>query len=433
MSKPSQTPQQESWLGRRLEVTVGAVAHGGHCVARYEGRVIFVRHALPGEEVIVEVTEDRAEGFCRADAVEIVVASPDRVAPPCRYAHPGGCGGCDFQHASAAAQRGLKAEVVAEQFRRLAHLDVDVTVTALQPDALGWRRRVRYASTSDGRLGLRVHRSHQVLPIEECLIAAGPVSTPPVPPGGDWAGASEVELALDDDGAVATLALSDMGPAEPVRGRRPGRERNTRRRARPALRPELVDGPARLVYRAGGHPFEVAAGGFWQTHPAAAETFLATVLRESAPRAGERVLDLYAGAGLFTVAFAAAVTASGRVLGLEGDAAAAADGTANLAELPSGEVLHAAVTPAAVREAAQRLGGVDIVVLDPPRTGAGRAVMAAVLELAPRVVCYVACDPAALARDVATAAEAGWRLGALQAFDAFPMTHHVECVATLHR
>src|SRR5688572_33015072 len=116
------------WTGTEFEVTVGPVAHGGHCVARHEGRVVFVRHTLPGERVRVRVTEDRHPGFCRADAIEVLEASPARVDRPCPYSGPGRCGGCDWQHVDPAEQRHLKAAVVREQFKRLAGLDVAVTV-----------------------------------------------------------------------------------------------------------------------------------------------------------------------------------------------------------------------------------------------------------------------------------------------------------------
>ncbi|MDQ2959355.1 MAG: class I SAM-dependent RNA methyltransferase, partial [Actinomycetota bacterium] len=172
MSRSERSPEP-SWSGRRLQVLVGPVAHGGHCVARYEGRVLFVRHCLPGESVLAQVTEDRGGSFCRADAVEILAPSPDRVAPPCEYAHPGGCGGCDFQHVSLAGQRELKATVVREQLARLAGIDREVTVLPLaagEPteDGLGWRRRIRFAVAPDGRLGLREHRSHRVVPLTHC-------------------------------------------------------------------------------------------------------------------------------------------------------------------------------------------------------------------------------------------------------------------------
>lgn len=157
--------EREDWTGRQLELEVGPVAHGGHCVARHDGRVVFVRHALPGERVVAEVTEDRHKSFCRADALEIVRADDRRVTPPCPLAVPGGCGGCDWQHAAPSLQRELKAAVVAEQLHRLAGIDTDVVVEPLEPAPLGWRSRVRLAVGRNGKAGLRAHRSHTVVQI----------------------------------------------------------------------------------------------------------------------------------------------------------------------------------------------------------------------------------------------------------------------------
>ena len=153
---PARPVRTGPWLRREIELDVGPVAAGGHCVARHEGRVVFVRHALPGERVVALVTEDRGGGFCRADAVRVLTASADRVEPPCPHAGPGRCGGCDWQQASADAQRALKAAVVREQLARLAGLpDVPVTVEALPGGLLGWRTRVTYAVDAAGRPGLQ--------------------------------------------------------------------------------------------------------------------------------------------------------------------------------------------------------------------------------------------------------------------------------------
>jgi tRNA/tmRNA/rRNA uracil-C5-methylase (TrmA/RlmC/RlmD family) len=416
--QPGDARAEPSWLGRRLQLEIGPIAHGGHCVARSAGRVVFVRHCLPGETVLAEVTEDRGGSFCRADAVEVLQAAADRVPPPCRYAHPGGCGGCDFQHVRPAAQRALKAAVVAEQLSRLAGLDWPVTVLPLAPDDLGWRRRIRYAVDPDGRLGLHKHRSEEVLPIERCLIGA--------PGVGDsaalaerWPGQAELELAVDDDGAAALVGYS----AAPARHR-------SRGRPRPPVVTEQLAGADRLRYTVAGRQFRLRPPGFWQTHPQAAETFSRTVHAAAGLRPGERALDLYAGAGLFTAMLAEAVGSTGRVLGLEGDRAAAAAAVQNLADLPWARVRRQPVDPATVRQATEELDP-DVVVLDPPRTGAGAKVLGAVLDAGPRAVIYVACDPAALARDLRTALDRGWRLTALTGYDAYPMTHHVECIAVL--
>lgn len=402
--------------GERIELDIGAPAQGGSCVARRAGRVVFVRHALPGERVVAAVTEDRGS-YLFADAVEILDASPDRVTPPCPYAGPGRCGGCDFQHATGRAQRAMKAAVVREQFRRLAgiELDDDFAVAELPGGLLGWRTRNLYAVGADGRPGLRRHRSHEIEHIDRCLIGA-----PGVGDAGalaeTWEGLSGVEVARGDDGVTTVLA------------HRPGRGRHARGR-RPPDRVELLDGPAELVRDALGREFRVAADGFWQVHPAAVDAFAAALVEATRPQPGERVLELYAGAGALTAALAAAVSDGGAVRTLEGSARAVADARANLAGLPHVRAERGRVTAAAVADAGR--DGVDVVVLDPPRAGAGREVMTAILALRPRVVGYVACDPAALARDVATAVQAGWRLASLRAFDAFPMTSHVECVAGL--
>jgi tRNA/tmRNA/rRNA uracil-C5-methylase (TrmA/RlmC/RlmD family) len=420
---PVNLPAAEpSWLGRRLRLEIGPVAHGGHCVARSAGRVVFVRHCLPGETVLAEVTEDRGGSFCRADAIEVFEASADRVPPPCRYAHPGGCGGCDFQHVLPERQRALKAAVVAEQLSRLAGIDWPVTVQPLAPDDLGWRRRIRYAVDADGRLGLHKHRSEQILPIERCLIGAPGVGDAPAL-AERWPGLAELEIAVDDDGAAALVGYR---PA-PAGGRSGSQPRG---RSRAPMLTEQPAGPDRLRYTVAGRQFRLRPPGFWQTHPQAAETFSRVVLAAAGLRPGERALDLYAGAGLFTAVLAEAVGGTGRVLGLEGDRAAAAAAAENLADLPWARVRRQPIDAAAVHRAAEELEP-DVVVLDPPRTGAGPKVLGAALAAGPRTVIYVACDPAALARDLRTGLELGWRLAGLTGYDAYPMTHHVECIAVL--
>lgn len=349
-----------SVVGERYETVVGPVAHGGHCVARVgeEQRVVFVRHALPGERVVVVLTEGtEGDRFWRGDAVEVLTPAADRVVPPCPYAGPGLCGGCDFQHVSLAGQRALKAEVVREQLRRLARLEVDVEVEAVpgDTDGLGWRTRQRYVPLGGGARGMRKHRSHEVVPVERCLI-------------------------------------------------------------------ESPEGPS---YEVRGSWFEVAAGGFWQVHPGAPEALVAAVLEALDPRPGESALDLYAGVGMFSRFLLDAVGPDGRVCAVEGDAAAVRLAKRNCPGL------HATAGDVGTVLATEYDAPFDLVVLDPPRVGAKRAVVEQVVDRRPRAVAYVACDPAALARDVAIFAEHGYLLQGLRAFDLFPMTHHVECVALL--
>jgi tRNA/tmRNA/rRNA uracil-C5-methylase (TrmA/RlmC/RlmD family) len=401
--------------------------------------VVFVRHALPGEVVRARVTEG-GEGsrFLRADAVEVLHASADRVAPRCPASGPGRCGGCDWQHASLPAQRELKAAVVREQLTRLAGLDWPVTVEALPgvEDGLGWRTRVQHGVDDQGRLGYRRHRSHDMLAVESC-----PITHPDVAKVGHlgrrWSGANAVEVVApaggdqrlvivtpdpslsgrirlpDVDGSMAVAEPDrEAGPLTRVRGRTWITERVT------------VDGWTR--------EFRITGGGFWQVHPAAAETLVRTALEQLEPRAGEAALDLYSGVGLFAAALADRVGPAGAVAAVEGDARAVADARRNLHELPQVQLHRGSVRRLLPTALAGLPGGrVDVVVLDPPRIGAGREVVEALCAAGPRAICYIACDPAALARDVEIASRHGYPLTALRAYDAFPMTHHVECVALL--
>jgi tRNA/tmRNA/rRNA uracil-C5-methylase (TrmA/RlmC/RlmD family) len=397
--------EREDWTGRQLELEVGPVAHGGHCVARHDGRVVFVRHALPGERVVAEVTEDRHKSFCRADALEIVRADDRRVTPPCPLAVPGGCGGCDWQHAAPSLQRELKAAVVAEQLHRLAGIDTDVVVEPLEPAPLGWRSRVRLAVGRNGKAGLRAHRSHTVVPLQGF---GCPIAVPEMLDGvlaRKWRPRAEVEVTVDGDAQVHVQVI------EQVRGR-------TRRR-------QLAGGRARE--HAAGRDWQLAAHGFWQAHPAAADTYARVVAEYAQAEPGSHAWDLYAGVGLFASVLAEQVGEQGSVLAVESSRSAVADGERNLSDLP-----HVRWRAERVERMVQtEAGDPQVVVLDPPRKGAGVEVARAIAERRPARVVYVACDPAALARDVATFIEAGYRLADLRAFDAFPMTHHVECIALL--
>ncbi|TFV73772.1 class I SAM-dependent RNA methyltransferase [Blastococcus sp. CT_GayMR19] len=408
----------EGWTGSEFEVIVGPVAHGGHCVARYEGRVVFVRHALPGERVVVHVTEDRHPGFCRADAIEVLEASPHRVERPCPYSGPGRCGGCDWQHVDPAEQRRLKASVVGEQLARLAGLpDVEVTVEELPGGPLRWRSRARFAVDRSGAPGLRRHRSHDVVVLDDCPITVEPAAQAVL--ARRWPGAGAVDVSIDSTGAVTTSRLDRRGQATSSRVVRPGGD--------------LPEEPVgRVERRAGGRDWEVEGTGFWQVHPAAADALVAAVAGFAGVTAGETVLDLYAGVGLFGGALAPAAGPGGRVVCVEADPAACAAADANLADLPQAEVWEGEVDAEGLAGLLDELGGrPDVVVLDPPRAGAGPGVSRLLAATGARAVVYVACDPAALARDVAAFGGAGYRLGGLRAFDAFPMTAHVECVALL--
>ena len=461
--------------GQIVEVTAGDVAHGGWCVARPDGGpVIFVRHALPGERVRARVTEVTSR-LARAEAVEILTASPDRVTPPCPHARPGSCGGCDWQHAALPAQRALKAAVIRQQLRRLAGIEREVTVEPLPGDAdagegaavgggggLGWRTRVQFAVREDGVAGLRVHRSHEVIDVGECLIAH-PAITDLAIPGRRWPGMASVE-ALVGTGSGERAVIISPGRRRGSQGRSVSIQGMTAdsvlRRVGHSLTP--LRGRSYLSQHAAGRDWRVSASAFWQVHPAAAEALTEAVLAALMPVSGDVALDLYCGAGLFAGILARAVGPGGTVIGVEADSAAVRDARHNLREWPwarvhKGDVAavlaRAGGAPRPRRQGMARAGGAHrprrqgmspgdgrgalpparLVVADPPRSGLAREVIEylSAEESGAGRLAYVSCDPATLARDIGLLAARGWTLDGLRAFDAFPMTHHVECVATL--
>jgi|HubBroStandDraft_2_1064218.scaffolds.fasta_scaffold23464_4 23S rRNA (uracil-5-)-methyltransferase RumA len=421
--------------GDVIEVTATDVAHGGWCVARPDsGPVVFLRHALPNERVLARVTEVTSH-LARADAVQILAPSPDRVDPPCQYAGPGGCGGCDWQHATPAAQRSLKAAVVRQQLKRLAGIDREVTVEPLAGDeaGLGWRTRVQFAVRADGIAGLRAHRSHEVIAVDRCLIAH-PAITDLAVTGRRWNGAASVEAMVGTSAGERLVIVSQpsQGRAAQTTARSESIEGiaadSVIRRAGHRLTP--LRGRSFLSQRAAGRDWRVSAGAFWQVHPAAADALADAVMAGLRPQAGDVALDLYCGAGLFAGVLAASVGPGGAVIGVEADAVAVRDARHNLREWPWARVHRGDVA------AVLRRGGLPparVAIADPPRSGLAREVidyLAAAGNGAERLG-YVSCDPATLARDIGLLAERGWALEGLRAFDAFPMTHHVECVAIL--
>jgi tRNA/tmRNA/rRNA uracil-C5-methylase (TrmA/RlmC/RlmD family) len=296
---------------------------------------------------------------------------------------------------------------------------------------------VRFAVDDAGRAGFRGHRSHHVVPVEDCLIADARVSG--LEFGSKrWPDAATVEV-ISPAGAGDPLVV-----VEPIGGVRAGKLRLPRLPAGTSVATRDDEGLHQVKGRTWVaeevlvdgrvQPFRVTGTGFWQVHPAAAQTLLDAVLAAADPQPGERAVDLYGGVGLFAAGLAARVGPTGSVLLVESDQRAGRDARRSLHELEqvrfeTGEVER--VLPQLAAGAGPLSAGADVVVLDPPRSGAGQTVIRAITALAPRVVVYVACDPAALARDLAFAAAAGYRLDGLRAFDLFPMTHHVECVATL--
>ena len=396
MSSPKRVTLE---VGQRFNVTIEKVAHGGHFIARHEGAVIFVRHGIPGEEAEIVITSV-GSSFNRGDVVAVLTPSDDRVSPPCRYAHREGCGGCDFQHISIPRQRSLKSDVIAEQFSRIAKMELLVEVEEVGKP-LGWRTRCTSVTTKSGALGFYQARSHKIVPVDDCRILVPEMQFSELAKRGAK-GDQRIEISISSTGerSIATAGARDESPMR------------------------LTDGVEVAHYTVGDNSFEVSQKSFWQSHKDAPQVLTDAVLKYAELRAGDHVLDLYGGVGLFTAAVLPLIGETGAVDLVEGSKSATSDATRNFVDSK-----HVTVITGDVTKVITRFSHADVVVLDPPREGAGKDVVENLARIAPRTIVYVACDPAALARDTAYLRDFGYELEAIRAFDLFPMTHHIECVA----
>lgn len=386
-------------VGDRFVTTIEKVAHGGHFIARHLGAVIFVRHAISGEEVEIEIT-GTGSSFNRADVVKVITASSDRVSAPCQFAHRAGCGGCDFQHISLPRQRQLKSEVITEQFSRIAKRELNVEVEEVGAP-LGYRTRFNAVTTSNGDLGFKQARSNKVVPVSDCRILQPEIKYQELS-SRKWKGNLRVEVSLSTAGE-RTIATGYASDESPVR---------------------TSEGADIAEFAVNGFKLEVAQRSFWQSHKLAPMVLTKVVNEFANLRPGDQVLDLYGGVGLFTSQFLDAIGEGGRVDIVEGSKSATTDAMRNFAAYS-----NVKVHTGDVAKLLPRFVKADVIVLDPPREGAGKEVVAAMVALKPRSIIYVACDPAALARDTTYLSAAGFEITKIRAFDLFPMTHHIETVA----
>jgi tRNA/tmRNA/rRNA uracil-C5-methylase (TrmA/RlmC/RlmD family) len=393
-----------------MEVRIDRPATGGGVGRADDGRVIFVRHSLPGELVRAGVNESTSS-FYRGEALEILDASPERVTPPCPYAHPGGCGGCDLQHASPKAQSSWKATLVAEHLKRIAGVAMDIEVTPPPPGVKGSRTRLRCAVDEEGRLSLHQARSHDLVAIDECWIADD-VFAPAFRT--NWLGVAEVELRA-------------IGHGEPFAVARRESERGTNYELR-SMTGAPLDPKTHSRVSVRDHVFSVGPLSFWQSHRDAPSVLLESVLEFANVSPGDDVVDLFSGVGLFAVPLAKLAGPGGRVTAVESSAFSVRDARINATGLKQLKVREWSVTPRSVNDTV-REG--SIVVMDPPRQGLSKGVAASLVRRAPKRMVYVSCDPATFARDLKIFLGSGFSLSGLRVFDLFPMTEHVELVALL--
>ena len=394
MESTIQNAESSLKVGDRITVEIGPIAHGGHFIARHKGQVIFVRYGITGEEAVVEITSTSSK-LARGDAIEILKASEDRVVPPCKYAVPGGCGGCDFQHIEISAQLELKRSVIREQFSRLGRIEIDLDVLPVEPsNGLHWRTRMDFAISKNGKPGLYSARSKEVTEIDKCLIAVEAINDPTMF-ARNWKGEDRLEVAVSSSG-----------------------EKNVSRGGR------SISGPTQLHEVVGEHTYQISPTSFWQSHSAAPQTLTKLVMDLMALRPGDQVCDLYGGVGLFTAPMAEDVGDIGKVHLIESSHRANQDALKIFEKMKNVDV-HSG----RVEQKLPLINRVDVILLDPPRTGAGEMVIKQMLAKKPRTIVYVSCDPASMARDARALEEGGYHLNHIVGFDLFPMTQHVECVA----
>lgn len=389
--------QERLEVGQVIELVIGPVAHGGHFVARHNGQVIFVRHGITNELVKIKITAVSSK-IAHADVIKVLTAAPSRVTAPCQYA--GKCGGCDFQHIDLLSQRKLKAEIIKEQFMRIGKIDLlalgfNLEVIEVEPsDGLHWRTRMDFAVSPNGKIGFFGARSNEVVEISQCLIADERMNVSELAVR-NWKSDARVEVAVSSTSEVSVM--------------RSGRS---------------ISGPTQMVEQVGGNSFKISPEAFWQSHKSAPVTLVKAALAELGLKSNDHVCDLYSGVGLFAAAILKELGEQGFVTLIESDKNAVADARKVFLNKSNIKILQGLV--------AQQLPIVkraDLVLLDPPRTGAGEVVIKQLIKLKPRKIVYVACDPAALARDSKTLIDAGYKLDHISAYDLFPMTQHIECVA----
>lgn len=406
------------FIGREVEVEVSKIAHGGIAVGRLDGRVVFVTDAVPGETVVARISDDRKKSFWRADAVRVVEPSEHRrdhvwAAASIDRDPRSRAGGAEFGHIALSHQRELKRQVLAEALQRMAGITSDVKVEQMAGDhaanGLGWRTRIRLHVDDEGRIGPMASRSHSVIPVQEVPLASAAVQAA-TPFSERFAGVATVDVLAPTRGD-ARLVLGEQKPSL-------------------------------IRERVGEREFQLDDTGFWQVHreaPAALTAAVQQAVDDALfdPRAAN--LDLYGGVGLLAAAIGDRFGPTTRITSVESDARATDHAAENLSDWV-GAAAETSRVDRWLRDAEQSASSAErdrlraaTVVLDPPRSGAGTEVMGILGRLAPAQIVYVACDPVALARDVALAAEHGYRLDHLRAFDLFPHTHHVEAVARLVR
>jgi len=426
-------------MSQIVELDLDAIAHGGEAIGRYDGKAIFVPYAIPGERVRAEIVEER-ERWARARLLEVLDPSPDRVEPPCPYFGHDKCGGCQWQHIAYERQAEFKQKIVTDQLRRLGRIlaprVADIVVMAggeaearsaespipnPQYLAYGYRNHAQFVLTPEGSLGYRRAGSHDVIAVDRCLLLDERLDDLHAALDLAGAGVTGVSLRVGVNTGDVMILFETAGDEQPeIEINLPA--------ACALLTPrgtEPLIGEPWLFEDVSGRRYRVSAESFFQVNTVGAAALVEIVAAYADPQPADVLLDAYCGVGLFALALADSV---GEVIGVESSPSACEDFAFN-----AGDRMNVSLHEGAVEEVlpALRSEGLhaDLVVLDPPRSGAGPEVIRELAALGPRRIVYVSCDPATLARDAVHLAQAGYRLVEAQPVDMFPQTYHVETVA----
>jgi len=407
--------------GREFDVVVDKMVYGGEVMGRLpDGRAVFVPYALPGESVRTALVEEK-RGFARGKLLEVVTPSPQRIAPRCR--HFTVCGGCHYQHIPYEIQVQAKTEILKDQLMRIGKLeDPPVQPAIPSPSPWNYRNHIQFHLDGAGKLGFLAPRSNHVIPIEECHLPEEPLNAlwpqldiEPLPD------LLRVGLRLGTDDEVMLVLESstdeafDFSVDFPIAAVQLGPEKV-----------HILSDSFFLERIVLDRAFRVSAESFFQVNTPMATAMVEHLLEHLPLTPETTLLEVYCGVGLFGAFFAPKI---GRLIGIEISPSAVNDFTANLDEFENVEVYEA---PA--EEALPKLEiEVDLVVVDPPRTGLARPVLDAILQLNPTVLAYVSCDPATLARDAERITKGGYSLKQVTPFDLFPQTYHIESISIWER
>ena len=385
-------------IGEILTLDIGNIANGGHFVARHDNQIIFVRHAISGETAKVKVTAINSR-FAFGDAVEILQPSKDRVAPPCQYSHPEGCGGCDFQHINYDVQSDLKKEVIKDQFKRITKIDIlPEIITANPSNGLHWRSRLNLAISENKKVGLRAHKSNNVIEIDECLIALKEINKSDIF-SANWDSKENLNISCSSTNQINISQVN-----------------------------KSIIGPDKLTENVDKNEYTISPKSFWQSHINAPSLLLQQVIKDADIQQDQIVCDLYGGVGLFTLPISKLIGKNGQIHLIEMNDTCIEDANIMFEHIDNIYIHHGTVE--------QKLGSVkkiDTIILDPPRNGVSKQVINQMIEKKPNTIIYVSCNPSTLARDSKILLDNKYSLSNIVGLDLFPMTHHLESVASFKK